>query len=353
MRSLGAGLLVLSLLGVAAAGEKVSGLTVKLRAASSATGKFVRLDEVADISGKDAKAAGKVLLGAAPKIGARVVIGSSEVAHRLEEEGFDRRKFKVTGTDEVVVRRDLKPVSRPVPAPESKPAKAPRKPRGNVGSRKVTAHRGKLAESFIGWVRQSLAKRLACKPDRLVVRISGRVSGTLPTGGIEGLTHEVLWPVGRMRLGRLNVTVVFKRGRERVGRLQAHVETAARMNVLVSTKNFKREDMVMPGDLRKAELLLTNLGSSYLTDSKGLIGAVAARTIRAGQPLQARMFKKQKLVRRGQSVTLVAESGAVRVTERAIAKTDGGLGDMIVVKRFGGRPSLTARVAGNGIVKVD
>ncbi len=352
MRPLAAALLTLSLLGTAAAGEQRGGLMVRLHAAASVTGRFVRLDEVADISGQGAKSAGKVLLGGAPKIGVRAVIESSEVAHRLEEEGFDRREFRVTGAGEVVVRPDLKPASRPAPVPEDKRAKAPGKPEKDAGSERAVARR-KLAESFVGWVRQSLSKRLACKPDRLMVRISGQVSGTLPAEEIDGLTPEVIWPVGSLRLGRQNVTAVFKRGREQVGRLQAHVETAARMNVLVSTRDLKREDLVVPGDLRETELLLTNLGSNYLTNSKGLIGAVAARAICAGQPLETRMFKKQKLVRRGQPVTIVAKSGAVRVTEKAIAKADGGLGDLIVVGRFRGRPSVTARVAGNGIVKVD
>jgi flagella basal body P-ring formation protein FlgA len=80
---------------------------------------------------------------------------------------------------------------------------------------------------------------------------------------------------------------------------------------------------------------------------------MAAKPIRAGEPVTADMVRKVPLVRRGETVTLVSESGAVRVTERVVAKTDGGLGDRIVVDRFDKRPPLTVRVAGSGIVRVD
>jgi len=346
--------LLLAVLGVAGAAEKRAALTVTLRASAAVRGEFVHLDEVAGIDGTGAGAAAKVLLGPAPSAGGRKAFRRDDVACRLEEEGFDRGSFRVVGAGEVVCH-PCKEAPRPGPAPK---VRAPRKKKTPAGrtppaSSRDSQARNRLARRFAGWVRAALAKRLSCDPERLDVHVGGRVYGELPAGSLEDLTPDVRWPTGRMRLGRQNVVVVLKRGRQRVARLHAYTKTSARMQVLVSTRDLKRDEMIMPGDLRKAEISLTDLGASYLTDGRGLAGACAARSIRAGQPLQAAMFKKQKIVRRGQAVTIVSEVGAVRVTEKAVARSGGGLGDVILVERKGGRPALSVRIAGNGIVKVD
>ncbi len=342
-------LLLLTALSMAGAGEKRATLTVTLRASAGVSGGFVRLGDVALLSGKNARAAGKVLLGPVPKIGSRSEFKRNDVAYRLEEEGFDRAGFSIGGSEEVVVHADTA-ARRRTPTVVKKPTARKTSP---AKRSKTVSPRDKLAKPFAKWVRAALAKRLSCDPERLDIHVGGRIYGTIPPEGIAGLVPEVHWPVGRMRLGRQNITVVLRRGRERVARLQAYTEASARMKVLVSTRNLKRDELIMPGDLRKTEISLTDLGASYLTDSRGLAGACAARAIRAGQPLQANMFKKQKLVQRGQAVTVVSEVGAVRITEKAVAKSDGGLGDVILVERRDGRPALSVRIAGNGIVKVD
>jgi flagella basal body P-ring formation protein FlgA len=330
---------------IAAAAEKQSALAVKLRSSARSAGPFIRLDEVAELSGAGADRAGKVLLGRVPRPGARAALKRKEVELRLEEEGFERRRFTVTGAEEVMV--DPLPAKRLTPKPA-----ATRKPVKRVPERPAVPE-NKLAGAFAAWVRKSLAARLHCPPEKLNVRVSGRIRGEIPECRLEDLAAEVQWPVGRIRLGRLRLGVLLKRSGRRVARLEANVETAARLKVLVAARNLRRDELIMPGDAVLSELLLTDLGGNYLSDSRGLTGICAARSVRAGEPLRANMLKKQKLVRRGQPVTLVAVSGAVRVTARGIAKGDGGLHDVVVVDRGRKRRPVTGRVVGNGIVKVE
>jgi flagella basal body P-ring formation protein FlgA len=354
-------MLLLPALGGAAGGAEERGqpaLSVVLRPSAAVAGKYVRLAEVAELGGRPASRAGRVLLGPAPGIGRRGAFRREQIARRLVEEGFEPGSFRMSGAAEVLVR--FRPEAAEVPAEGKGKGKIPSPPRPVKRASPQAPEAPEAGEvlnrSFAGWVRAALARRLSCKPQRLSVQVSGRVRVEDSDGelnSLEGLTPEVRWPVGRLRLGRLKVGVLLRRGAVRVARLEAYVETSARMEVLVTTRDLRRGDPVLPADLRKAELRLTDLGAVYLTEPQGLMGCCAARSIRAGQPLRANMFKKQKLVRRGQAVTIVSESGPVRVTEKAVAAAGGGLGDVITVKRRGGRPALSARVAGNGLVKVD
>jgi flagella basal body P-ring formation protein FlgA len=80
---------------------------------------------------------------------------------------------------------------------------------------------------------------------------------------------------------------------------------------------------------------------------------VPARTIRAGAVIETRDLAKQLLVRRGQPVTVVIESGSVQLSEVAVARSNGGLGEMVTVERPGSRRQLAGRVVGPGKVKVE
>ncbi|MHC4917239.1 MAG: flagellar basal body P-ring formation chaperone FlgA, partial [Planctomycetota bacterium] len=258
-----------------------------------------------------------------------------EIALRLEEEGFDRRRFDVVGAPEVVVTA------------------GPGSARGAGPSERAKRAGGTLRDAAAGWVRASLARRLSCDPAVLDVRVAGNVRGEVPAGRAEDLDAEVHWPTGRVRLGRQRVRLTLRRGGGQVGRLEFFVETAARLRVLVASRNIARGELVTPEDASASELRLTDLGAEYVTDPAALRGICARTEIRAGQPLTGRSITKQSLVRRGEPVTIVCRVGAVTATERGIAKSDGGLGDVIAVERSGRRTPLSARVTGVGEVRVD
>ncbi len=323
----------------AGAGEKGETLTVRLKVAARSGGRFVRLAEVAGLSGRGAESAGRVLLGESPADGARLALGREEVALRLEEEGFDRRRFSVVGADEVVVSA----------AAAKKPAGAPRAGKTRNGG----DANGSVRQAAVAWVRASLARRLKCDAGVLEVRVTGSVHGDLPAGSLEDLEADVRWPVGRVRLGRQRVRVALRRGERQVGSAEFSVETSARLRVLVAARNIGCEEAITADDVTSSELRLTDLAAEYVVDPGVLRGVCARREIRAGEPLSGRSVKKQSLVRRGQAVTVICRVGEVTAMETGIAKSDGGLGDVIAVERSGGRAPFSARVTGAGEARVD
>ena len=103
MGRLTAALLALGIFAAGAAEAPAPELRVRLRPASAAAGRFVRLDEVAELSGARAGEAAGVLLGRAPEAGQSRAITARAVVLRLEEEGFDARRVEVSGAAEAVV----------------------------------------------------------------------------------------------------------------------------------------------------------------------------------------------------------------------------------------------------------
>jgi flagella basal body P-ring formation protein FlgA len=330
--------LFLLLAALAAAGEPE--LTVELRSGAGVSGGLVRLDEVADLAGPLAGRAAAVLLGAAPEPGGRLVLSRGRVAQRLQQEGFAPEQVRLAGAHEAVVGRAV--VS-------GRPAAEPRE---SAAGKPGAADRERTEKLYVDWIRMALAERLGCPADVLDIRLNGALRGALPAAA-EGAEGRVLWPSGALRLGRMRLPVEVLRGGERVATLEGTVEAAARLRVLVAARNVSRDELLLPDDVREAELLLTDLGGRYVQAAESLAGMCAARELRAGDPLEAGALRRQKLVSRGQPVLVISESGAVRVSERGVARGEGGLGDPVAIDLPGSRAQVMATVTGNGQVRVE
>ena len=76
------------------------------------------------------------------------------------------------------------------------------------------------------------------------------------------------------------------------------------------------------------------------------VGMVARQSLRAGMLLQENFLQKPRLVERGETVTVFARTGGIQVRTYAVAKQDGGLGDLIQVETVDRRERYMARVTG-------
>ena len=320
----------------AAEGPAGLALGVQLRPAAAAAGKFVRLDEVAELSGERAGEAGSVLLGLAPAAGQRRTVTGQAVAGRLAEEGFE---CALTGASETVVLG-------PGQAPDQKPAQAP------PAAGPAAPVEESLTSLALVAVRASLAGHLGRPADDVEVKLEPLRAVGLPSES-KGLTCQVRWPAGNPRLGRQRVEVAFSSGKEPAGCLEACADAAVWGPVLEAARNLAAGELLRPEDVRAARRRLAGSEADHLTSPAQLAGMVPVRAIRAGAVLETRDLAKQLLVRRGQAVTLVIESGSVRLSEAAVARSNGGLGDMVTVERPGSRRQLAGRVVDHGKVRME
>lgn len=88
-------------------------------------------------------------------------------------------------------------------------------------------------------------------------------------------------------------------------------------------------------------------------DISELIGRELIRTTSIGEYVTKEMLTSEILIKRGDKVTLVVQSGGVRVRCAGTATQDGAEGQSIRVKRDGSPAVLTGKVTEDGIVLVN
>jgi len=338
-------LAVLSLAAAAARadGEPAADLRVRMRPSAAAAGGFVRLDEVAELSGPRAAEAAGVLLGRAPDAGRSRAISARSVGQRLEEEGFDARRVELSGAVETVVG---------TAAHGEAPAAVASSRAG--GAKTAAGSDDILRELAAGWIRSALAARLKCAAEELDVRVdSARAAGT--AGELREARAEVQWSGSQVRLGRQSAVITLSDGGKQAGRVQVGFDAGVFRTVPVAARDLPAGRLLAAEDVASARVRLTDLSAELPSEAGLLSGVVTSRALRAGAPFDARTLVRQTVVRRGQPVTLVCESGAVRISETAIACADGALGDLVTVERAGGarKQQLAGRVAGPGLVKME
>jgi flagella basal body P-ring formation protein FlgA len=144
---------------------------------------------------------------------------------------------------------------------------------------------------------------------------------------------------GARRLATLGVT-------DRAGfsvRYRLRVACAKPVAVPVAAAAVRAGEAVTAWNIASVDSLA--LAGAPLTPPE-LAEAVARRTITAGEPLTRRNVKPSLLVRAGREVEISLRRGAVSVSLKGIARRDGGLGDIVTVRRLDNRGLERYRVVG-------
>jgi len=122
--------------------------------------------------------------------------------------------------------------------------------------------------------------------------------------------------------------------------------------VLIARQPLARGVAVQDSDLELVERNLANLPYGYYTDSQPIAGMLVKRTIAAATVITPQMLQAPKLVKRGQRVTVIAESGALNIRSVGKALGDGKAGDTISVRAEGSQRVVDGVVVSRGVIKV-
>jgi flagella basal body P-ring formation protein FlgA len=122
--------------------------------------------------------------------------------------------------------------------------------------------------------------------------------------------------------------------------------------VMIARQPLARGSSVQDGDLELVERNLADLPYGYYSDSEAISGMLAKRTIAAATVITPAMLQAPKLVKRGQRVTVIAESGALSIRSVGKALSDGKSGDTIRVRAEGSHRVVDGVVISQGVIKV-
>ena len=157
-------------------------------------------------------------------------------------------------------------------------------------------------------------------------------------------------PTGSRLPGRVTVLVRCEGPKPWTLYVQGKVEVFE--EVLVAARPLARGRLLAAGDLKRDSRPVSRLSSGYFTDGQALVGMKVKRPIRSGMPIGRHMVEARKVVRRGERVMILAESGGVTVRMAGKALTDGAKGDLIRVENLSSKRTVEAVVASPGRVRV-
>lgn len=102
--------------------------------------------------------------------------------------------------------------------------------------------------------------------------------------------------------------------------------------VLTTARPISRGDTITRADIIARRQEISKLTRGYYRQADDVIGKLAARSLPAGTPLSPRMLKARLLVRRGDDVTILADTGSLQVRSKGKALQNAALGERITVR---------------------
>lgn len=165
-----------------------------------------------------------------------------------------------------------------------------------------------------------------------------------------GQELEAFWPPGARMQGRGSIGVRCDDAKP--WRMFVRVEIKIFKDVLVLKAPKVRGESLEMNDVRFERKEVTRLGDRYLTDVSLVSGYTLKRAVKAGTLLHLRMLKVPHAVKRGEKVTIVADSGGIKVKMRGQALSDGKKGAVIKVRNLSSNRIVEGEVVGKGTVKI-
>lgn len=131
----------------------------------------------------------------------------------------------------------------------------------------------------------------------------------------------------------------------------AHID--GQVNALIARHPIPRGTVIRNEDLEFVLRRYSQLNYGYYGSAKLLTNMEAKRNIKAGQVVTPSLVRAQKLVLRGEHITIVAQNGGLNLRVKGKALMDGQIGQTIKVKNLNSKKLIYARVISAGIVKVN
>ena len=230
-----------------------------------------------------------------------------------------------------------------------------------VDSETVTIHLPETVEVMADGIEispekiESMVKRFILKKvpwDSKSVTISvSPVKGIVLDQGT--VTYEMSARKKEDFLGNTNISLAFLVDGRITKKIQVNTKIAVMQDILVSNRALERHDVITEEDVRLEQMNLAELKTDVMTDSGEVIGKRVKRAIEVNTPLRLNFVEVPPLVKRGDMVTIVAESDVLKITTKGFVTESGCKGEMVKVINVNSRKELFAKVRDARTVEVD
>ena len=176
-------------------------------------------------------------------------------------------------------------------------------------------------------------------------------TGRLPSLPLGRLTLSVsLQPASSPTY--LTLYVLFHVDDEEAGRVRVSARVKFFGEVVVAVDNLPKGHVLNPGDVKTSRIDLTLIKGEAVESMETAIGQVTKHRLYSGRPVLSRDLQTPVVVEKGDAVTIVAESGALRVTTMGFVQKDGAIGDRVPVINASSNKVVIARILDPNTVRV-
>ena len=126
-----------------------------------------------------------------------------------------------------------------------------------------------------------------------------------------------------------------------------------RVPVVYAARPIERGQTISENDIYLEEKDVSSVPQRVVYDPKEVIGKKAKRNIPASMMLRNNLVEYPSAVKKGDLVTILAQSGALRISTKGEAVEDGILGEAIKVRNLRSKKIVGGTVVERGVVKVD
>ncbi len=122
--------------------------------------------------------------------------------------------------------------------------------------------------------------------------------------------------------------------------------------VVVAAKALSAKHVLRVTDVVVKQVDVGALRHGYLSDTELVVGQQLKYPLAMGSVISQNAVKPEKIVRRGEMITLIAVAGSMQVKMNGTAMADGSLGQRVRVKNSSSKRVVEGVVDGPGIVRV-
>jgi flagella basal body P-ring formation protein FlgA len=343
------------LLGAAQSSDAAISVTLRDRVVVESS--VVRLGDVAVVASAD-RANGRQLdavpLIPSPPPGTERFLGKQEVVDLLAARGYDLHEFEFEGAMQVAISSPKDhPVDKDVAA--TRPTSDPQMnhhaavlanqvgPKANIAVDELAV--AKLRDELIATITSYLETQSGRLGEwRVVCNVPARHLALL-----EAATSPIVCQGGREPwIGRQRFVISFSTTQGSM-KIPVHAEVAgASARVAVAIRPIARGNVITAADVELQPLeSAPPTGRRVVVDSlEQLVGMEARQEIAVGDVIHKDQLQAPLLVKRGEEITVVSQSGGIRVRTTARARQDGAHGQLVQVETMESKERYDVRVIG-------
>ncbi len=155
---------------------------------------------------------------------------------------------------------------------------------------------------------------------------------------------------GSVLKGNTHIAIEFYNGQELIKRLEIPVRIKVFRNMPVSARAIRKGEEISDADIRIIRSDVTYLRDDDLVDDDYMSGKKASRNIPEGVILLNNYFAPDISISRGDKVTIIVESGSVRIRSTGVSLQDGSIGGFIRIKRDGSKKIIEGKIGPDAMV---